>query len=486
MQYIRRHGIILALGLLFGALCSYFLWVDMSYLSLVSLGLLAVYFAIYYTEKAFLALAFFTPISVNIEEYTDSFGLFLPTEPILFGLMIWLLMLQINKGKLIDKRIWSNPIILATGFYLFWIFVTSITSTHPLVSFKYLLAKLWFIIPILFFGPIVFKKRNNVKAFIWLFSIAMILAISYTLTIHASYGFGEKEGHWVMWPFFKDHTIYGSTVAFLVPLLFSLYFSKKHQPLIQMTLIGLILIALIGLYFSYTRAAWLSVLSALAVLVVIKLRIHFKYLATIGIFAGIVLLLSWDSIEMELARNKSEHTTEEFGERFQSAANITTDASNLERLNRWSCAISMFQERPVFGFGPGTYAFEYAPFQDPDNLTIISTTNGDLGNAHSEYLGPLSEMGLFGLFGILGIVSALFYFSITLYIRWPKEDKEMRTLILGMILSLVTYFVHGVLNNYLDTDKAAVPIWSFCAIFIALDLHLRSTTGQSKEMDSIG
>lgn len=144
----------------------------------------------------------------------------------------------------------------------------------------------------------------------------------------------------------------------------------------------------------------------------------------------------------------------------------------------------MFKERPFLGFGPGTYAFEYARFQKPENLTIISTNFGNLGNAHSEYLGPLSEMGVFGLIAILAIVAAIFYHSIKLYIRWPKEDVEIRTLMLGMILALVTYFVHGVLNNYLDTDKASIPIWGFCAIFIALDLSLPNVLSKVKDSNN--
>ena len=177
---------------------------------------------------------------------------------------------------------------------------------------------------------------------------------------------------------------------------------------------------------------------------------------------------------MSLERNKYEHTTEEFSEKLQSAANVTTDASNLERINRWSCAIAMFEERPVFGFGPGTYAFEYARFQDPENLTIISTNFGNLGNAHSEYLGPLAEMGLVGMISVFLIVAAIFYQGISLYNRWPKEDREMKVLILAMIISLTTYFVHGILNNFLDTDKASVPIWGMCAMFIALETSLQA------------
>ena len=457
-------------------LSCYLVWIDKAYFALAPIGLLAMYCAITYTQWTYLALALFTPLSVNIEEYTDSFGLFIPTEPILFGILILLLLRQLQSHAF-EKHIWKHPIVWAVLFYLLWVFITSITSQHPTASFKFLLAKLWFIVPMLFYGPSVFKQTKHIKTFVWLLVIGMVVAISYTLMVHASYGFGEKEGHWVMWPFFKDHTIYGAAVAFVTPLIFGLYFMKKHNPLLQLTLICLAGIVLIGLYFSYTRAAWLSVVAALCVLAAIKLKIKFSYIAVGTLLVASFLYFSWDAIQMDLERNKSEHTTEEFGERLQSAANVTTDASNLERLNRWSCAIDMFTERPVFGFGPGTYAFEYARFQDPENLTIISTNFGDLGNAHSEYLGPLSEMGLVGMLSMILIVIAIFYKSITLYLKWPAEDKEMRTLLLAMILALVTYFVHGVLNNFLDTDKAAIPIWGFCAAFIALEWKLKEKLG---------
>ncbi len=471
MTFLRENILLLFSGILYIFLSIYFTWNDQAYLSLFPIALLAIYFAIYYTDWAFLGLAALTPLSVNIEEFTDSFGLFIPTEPILFGFLLMFILLQIRK-PIIDPRVWNHPIVLAAGFYLFWVVVTSITSSHPVVSLKFFVSRLWFFIPVLVMGTYFFRKVEHIKYFLWLFTAGMTVAITYTLVVHAQYRFGEKEGHWVMWPFFKDHTIYGAIVALIVPIVFGLYFSKKHNPLIQALLIAFIGIILLGLYFSYTRAAWLSVIAALGVWVLIKIRIHFSWVVGIAMVAGGILFFSWDNIQMELSRNKFEHTTEDFGERLQSATNVTTDASNLERLNRWSCAIAMFQERPVFGYGPGTYAFEYAPFQEPENLTIISTNFGDLGNAHSEYLGPLAEMGLVGMLAMILIVVMIFYKGISLYYAWPSEDKEFKTIIMAMILSLVTYFVHGFLNNFLDTDKAAIPVWGMSAAFIALELRL--------------
>jgi O-antigen ligase len=96
-----------------------------------------------------------------------------------------------------------------------------------------------------------------------------------------------------------------------------------------------------------------------------------------------------------------------------------------------------------------------------------------MGNAHSEYLGPLSETGLMGLLTLILVIAVIFYKAITLYYSWPEKDKENRVIILAIILSLTTYFVHGILNNFLDTDKAAVPIWGMVAILIAMEIRLK-------------
>ena len=472
MLMLKKTALLVTLALLLAILFSYFIWNDLAELSLFPIALLLIYFAIFQTEKLFLSLAFFTPFSINIEEFTKSFGLFIPSEPLLFGLMLILLFFQF-KTPFVDKQIWKHPIIISVLFFISWMFVTAITSSHVLVSFKFILSKLWFIIPILFFGSHFFKKEANRNWFIRLFIIATSCTIIYTLIHHSTYDFGEKAGHWVMSPFFKDHTIYGAIIAMIIPLLLAWYFSEKHAPLIQISLIGIIIIVFLGLYFSYTRAAWLSIAIAIIVGLIIHFKVNFKILLFLASAGCIFLFFQWDTIQMELARNTHQHTTEAFDERIQSAANVTTDASNLERINRWNCALSMFQQRPVFGYGPGTYAFEYAPFQEAKNLTIISTNFGDMGNAHSEYLGALAEMGLIGLFLFIAMVAAIFYSAIQLFYNWPAEDHKTRIIIFGMILSLITYFSHAFLNNFLDTDKAAVPIWAMCSIIIVLDLERR-------------
>ena len=129
----------------------------------------------------------------------------------------------------------------------------------------------------------------------------------------------------------------------------------------------------------------------------------------------------------------------------------------------------MFLERPITGWGPGTYQFEYAPFQTAELRTQISTNNADLGNAHSEYLGPLAEQGLFGFMAMVALLMAACHLGFKLH--RTLTDPDERALALGLFLGLVTYFVHGVLNNYLDTDKASAPFWGFLAMMVVMDLQ---------------
>jgi O-antigen ligase len=173
----------------------------------------------------------------------------------------------------------------------------------------------------------------------------------------------------------------------------------------------------------------------------------------------------------ESSANLTEHV--------QSISNITSDDSNKERLNRWSCAWRMFLKKPVFGWGPGTYMFQYAPYQIVREKSLISTNMADKGNAHSEYLGPLSESGLFGMLSFLAIVITTLITGFNTY--WKLKDRSQRIVILTAILGLITYYVHGILNNFLDTDKASAPFWGFTAIIVALNLYSKQAEKNKPE-----
>jgi O-antigen ligase len=227
-------------------------------------------------------------------------------------------------------------------------------------------------------------------------------------------------------------------------------------------------IFILALVLSYSRAAWIGLAGAVIIFLIILARIRFRLvLLTLGLLIGIFYAFQQQILD-KLEKNKQDSSAN-FIEHIQSIYNISSDASNLERINRWQSAIRMYHERPFWGWGPGTYQFLYAPFQMSKEKTIISTNAGDLGNAHSEYIGPLSESGLPGMVSVLAIFGISIYLGIKVYRN--TVDKEIKIISLAIVVGLISYYIHGFLNNFLDTDKASVPVWGFMAILVALRLY---------------
>ena len=293
------------------------------------------------------------------------------------------------------------------------------------------------------------------------------MVIMYTTLRHSLYLFDKQSAHYMMSPFFNDHTSYGAMIAFFIPLLIASLWSQKKNRLVQFAIVGVIFLFLVGLVLSFSRAAWISLICAFFVMLLVRLRLSIKSLLSLGLILLIFGFFFQSTIISQLSNNRQD-SSNNLLEHFNSLSNISTDASNMERINRWKCAIDMFKERPFVGWGPGTYQFQYAPFQFSADKTIISSNDGDAGNAHSEYLSVLSESGVLGLVFFITLLGIVFIRIISLYNM--VHDPDIKRWLLAILTSLLSYFIHGLFNNFLDTDKASVAIWAVIAIVVSIDL----------------
>jgi len=421
-------------------------------------------------DKIFFMIAFFTPLSLSLSHFGSSidFDISLLTEPLLILLML-ILGLKFFLSRKIEIPIVKHPITIAIFFYLGWMFLTSISSSMPGVSLKFFLSKLWFIIPVFFFGIILFKKYKNIKYFIWAYSISLLIIVFIsTFKLAQTSLLASNAAHHVVKPFYNDHTAYGAIVALFTPVLWGFTFKSHDKPQIKLISAFFAVVFTIGTILSYSRASWIGLVVALGIWVAVKLKIKFKYIFTVGVIIAVFIGSFWFQIIDRLEKNNQDSSSK-ISSHITSITNISTDASNVERLNRWRCAIEMFKEKPIVGWGPGTYQFQYAPFQLNRMRTIISTNFGNIGNAHSEYLSPLAEQGLIGMLAFIWVALAILLTGFR--IHKFAVDKEVKMLALSITLGFFTYFIHGFLNNFLDTDKLAVPFFGFAAIIVALDLY---------------
>ena len=81
----------------------------------------------------------------------------------------------------------------------------------------------------------------------------------------------------------------------------------------------------------------------------------------------------------------------------------------------------------------------------------------------------MTEQGIPGVLLVVCIFMATFATGVRVY-RTAK-DRQVADMALAFTLSLLTYYIHGVFNNFLDTDKLSVPFWAFTAVVVALDVY---------------
>ena len=439
--------------------------------------LLSGYLAICRPRVFALMLVFLLPLSINLENVGIGVGLSIPGE-ILAGIMALLMAIHLIHGFSPEKRIWTHPVTILLGIHLAWMAISSFTGSMPAVSLKFLVVRIVYILVFYLFLIQVMNGLKDIRKFFWIYTASLMMVIIYALVRHAQFSYIQEVSAWAPRPFYKDHTIYGACMAMVLPFfIFRVFLPSGSRILPGLLSLPVCAVLLAGIIFSYSRAVWLSIALLLPVTIFILLKIRFRYLLAGGVIILALLFHYREPVMIRIESIQSERGTD-IQQHAGSAANIQTSVSNRERINRWMSGMHMFREKPVTGFGPGTYPFQYGPFQSEENMTRLSTFFGDRGGIHSEYLKPLSETGLIGFLSFAGIILVILIRGGRLAVR--SRDREVRIMAASLLLGLVTYYAHGFFNHFLHTDKVAVLFWGMTGFMVALDIRYRRTTNSTE------
>lgn len=444
----------------------------MSFLWLIPPALILLFFSLLSIEKFLLFTVFLVPLSIQLRFLIPEtpIDIFLPTE-LMLAVILVIMVFKTITGE-ITRKLLKHPVTIIILLSLIWGLITSLTGTMPVVSLKSILARLWFIAGFYLLSAEIFSDSKIIRSYFAAYLAGMTpVAIFFLYQMIMAGGFDQAAAYHSSWPFFNDHTSFGGSVAFCIPLLIFFMVEKEISFSRRFLFALLLLLFLAAFILSYSRAAWLSLIVSFLFASVIILKISWKFIIPALAVAIAALIILWQPAMMKLEENRQD-SSGELKRHLRSISNITTDASNLERINRWRSALRMFSERPLLGWGPGTYQFQYAPFQKANEKTIISTTYGEGGNAHSEYLGSLAETGIPGMLLYLALLVMVFFKGIKSYIK--SGNSWSRMMIVAMISGLITYVVHGALNNFLDTDKISALFWGMTAAIVAMDMRIRA------------
>jgi len=390
--------------------------------------------------KGYTLLFALLPWSVEIQ--MSGVALELPGEPLQVVLGLWLLFLMLRFRAWAWISLRSNRFILLSLVWVAWSVFASFYSTMPVVSWKYTVVETahWGIFAL---GMGLFPHWWRHLALV--FTISMSGLIVYTLVHHAGYHFRADQAILAPMPFFPEHTAYAAVIALVLPWL-ALGILENIPKRLSISILGL---AFAGLLFAFSRAAWLSVAGAGALGLIWYLRAYGRFFL---VFSAIFLGFLWLN---------SAALSQFYAEK------LSRDVSSQERMNRYACAARMYAERPWLGFGPGTFQFRYISYQQASEMTRISVqapisgrnpdTYGRVGGAHSEYWQALTESGLPGFLLFLGLFWGVFGAGLLRLFRVKQDETTL--ILLACLLSILTFCLHGFVNNLLHDTRVAALVW---------------------------
>lgn len=474
LHLLKNKNVLIFILAIFIAACVAFYTnnLEKSFVIIIALcGTALTFLALFFNLKRYyLFLIAVIPLSINTG-IVGGAQLNFPSEGLLL-LILPVLFVFNREYKTTVLRLVKHPLTILLVADLMLQFFTSITGTHIDVSLKRVLMRFIFIAGFYVITSQLFNKRELIKPWV-LYSVGLLPVIYFTFRNHIHHSFNPRVVFSICQPYFNDHTIYGACLAFIIPILIILVVKNKVFKFSYRSRWALFILAflvIISEILALSRAAILSLIVAYLFSVLLRYKVAFKSIL-IGLGLSLVVVFSlWNSIYDSIEQNEAVSNDGEIVNHFSSVTNLKSDASNLERINRWICAVRMFEERPLLGYGPGTYQFEYNQFQTLSNKTYISTNMGDRGNAHSEYLTYLSETGIFGvIIFILTVFSSIYY---GMQNHYRLIDPVLKQINLGILLGLITFYFHGVFNSFLDQSKMAFLYFSALSTIVWINQNL--------------
>lgn len=420
-------------------------------------------------EPAYMkVIAFLLPFSAPLP-FLEGSMIRVPTEPMIGLALIMLPLYLLKERNSPNKPLWKDIFFVLPLLALY--VLTSFFSEMLVVSLKFSFVNIAYVL--VFYVLLLHLFRKHTRLFsdmLKLYGMGFLLVFFWSLYQYWQYDWNPVVMRGIFHPFYNDHTIFGAAAALLaVPAFGTVMRRNTNHGFLLNGVVGMFFV--LAVFYSTSRGAMLSLLFAAFVALILWLKPRPLILG-----AGLALLLLTGYVLYPGIRDRIEETEvlsydEGAGvmDRTRSVANISTDVSNVERLNRWVSAWRMFQERPLTGFGPGTYQFVYIPYQEErlmNRLTVTDPWNppeGSGGTAHSEYLLLLSETGLLGLMAFLLVMGRWSWIALR---RWRDHPRRN-----GMAIALValsTYFFHALVNNFLTTDKLAFLFWGTAAWLVAM------------------
>jgi len=437
----------------------------------VPAGVLLLWLAVVDFRKVFYLMLACIPISIEME-LPGGLGTDLPSEPLMWVLTLVAICWFLRHWRSVDGRFLRHPITLALLAHLAWTTVTVATSTDFLVSFKFLLAKGWYVIVFFFLAGHILQAERDYKNLLWWFFLPLVLTVTIILVRHAPHGFSFKEVNYVMGPFYRNHVMYACLLAIFLPFVwYGTYWYRRYSGKWWFLVLGICLLIL-GINFAYTRAAYVALAAAVGIYWLVRQRlIKAALLGAALVLAGFLLTVTRGDNWLAFAPNYERAVSHTRFDNLLEATTKLEDISIMERVYRWVAAAYMIQDRPFTGFGPGNFYFNYKDYTVTSFKTYVSG-NPERSGIHNYYLMVTVEQGIPGLLFFLTFCFTVIIMGQQTYHRTAAPAR--RRILVSALLSFMLIALLMLMNDFVETDKIGSLFFLCAAILVNADLQTRN------------
>ena len=359
-----------------------------------------------------------------VKSYTASFGVSLL---MLFALYYKSLksdiLIQVNYVKLTLfllflfgslSILWSVNVDFAIGKWLLWLIAlfSFVLSLNLFISHENLIKLSWGLV----FAAAIIAVIGLLQRFFNPFSLTEAASPSST--------FGNKN-------------MAGQAIVLIFPLFIFLLFSKRIHGIKVWALLLLSSMTFSYIIFTESRAAWISILLELLLILVYFIIIRFqkkqwfswnvnKTLACIFslLLTALILNISPNGEFQNILIDASERIT---------STGTQSDGASIQRFQIWNTAIQMFTDSKFIGTGLGSYAQNlanegYATWAINNNMRV-----------HNDLMELAVELGLFGIIIFAAAIIAITLSTLTIL---KKTSGEIHFFFLIIFISLAGSFLN--------------------------------------------
>jgi putative inorganic carbon (HCO3(-)) transporter len=299
------------------------------------------------------------------------------------------------------------------------------------------------------------KTNKDVRGVIVSFLVGCvpIAVYAFSVLIRSKIGYGYEFG-WLPQHIVGRLTVFGgpntsgffgtyiSTIGLLL-CGFVFFIRPAISKKLYSLLLVLLFMCLVGVIFSFSRRAWVSVL--LAVLFVSLLVKRIRFLTLLSILLVIILGTSY------ILSPKA------MGIVYDRLLSMSDSSSyyNIPRINEWKALLIRTKDKCFLGEGLSTVGSAGIKYN------VTGSTN-----THNYYLSVLVQTGFLGLLSFISIAIAALYFMIKAFLM--AQTPFLKAVTAGIMMAFISLLV----QNMFGLTTEIYPFNLYCWFFVGLGVRL--------------